>query len=99
MAVLVGFSGSLRKGSFNAALLRAAGAMMPAGSRLEIMSIAGFPLYNGDDEACAEFGIEYATRQCTELLRHDAVGLHFYTLNKARSTAQVLRNLNLASHT
>jgi methylenetetrahydrofolate reductase (NADPH) len=54
--------------------------------------------YNGDDEACAEFGIEYATRQCTELLRHDAVGLHFYTLNKARSTAQVLRNLNLASH-
>jgi chromate reductase, NAD(P)H dehydrogenase (quinone) len=51
MAVLVGFSGSLRKGSFNAALLRAAGAMMPADSRLEIMSIAAFSLYNGDDEA------------------------------------------------
>jgi NAD(P)H-dependent FMN reductase len=51
MAVLVGFSGSLRKGSFNAALLRAAAAVMPAGSRLGIMSIAAFPLYNGDDEA------------------------------------------------
>jgi len=50
MTVLVGFSGSLRKGSFNTALLRAAGAMMPAGSRLEIMPIAAFPLYNGDDE-------------------------------------------------
>lgn len=51
MATLVGFSGSLRKGSFNAALLHAAVAAMPAGSRLQIMSIAAFPLYNGDDEA------------------------------------------------
>ena len=51
MTVLVGFSGSLRTGSFNTALLRAAGAMMPVGSRLEMMSIAAFPLYNGDDEA------------------------------------------------
>lgn len=51
MAALVGFSGSLRTGSFNAALLRAAAAAMPAGSRLQIMSIAAFPLYNADDEA------------------------------------------------
>ncbi len=49
-----------------------------------------------DDEACAEFGIEYATRQCEELLRAGVPGLHFYTLNKARSTLQVLRNLRLA---
>jgi len=49
-----------------------------------------------DDEACAEFGIEYASRQCEELLRGGVPGLHFYTLNKARSTAQVVRNLRLA---
>lgn len=60
MAVLVGFSGSLRKGSFNTALLHAAGAMMPAGSRLEIMSIAAFPLYNGDDEAAHGIPAEVA---------------------------------------
>jgi methylenetetrahydrofolate reductase (NADPH) len=50
----------------------------------------------GDDEAVAEFGIEYATRQAEELLREGAPGLHFYTLNKARSTTAILKNLNLA---
>src|SRR6476646_11625707 len=44
------FAGSLRKGSFNSALLRAAVAMMPADSRIEVASIQPFPLYNGDDE-------------------------------------------------
>jgi methylenetetrahydrofolate reductase (NADPH) len=51
----------------------------------------------GNDEAGAvEFGIEYATRQCEELLRAGAPGLHFYTLNKSRSTVQVVKNLGLA---
>ena len=49
-----------------------------------------------NDEAAAEFGIEYATQQCEELLRAGAPGLHFYTLNKACSTVRVLKNLGLA---
>ncbi len=50
-----------------------------------------------DDEEVIRFGIEYATVQCEELLREGAPGLHFYTLNKARSTTAILRNLGLAA--
>jgi NAD(P)H-dependent FMN reductase len=51
MTTIVGISGSTRRGSFNAALLRAAAGAMPGGATLRIESIASIPLYNGDEEA------------------------------------------------
>jgi chromate reductase, NAD(P)H dehydrogenase (quinone) len=51
MINVIGISGSLRSGSYNTAVLRAAASMMPDESRLAIESIAAIPLYNGDDEA------------------------------------------------
>jgi len=51
MTKIIGISGSLRRGSFNSALLRAAAALMPLGVELKIESIEGIPLYNGDVEA------------------------------------------------
>lgn len=51
MITIVGFSGSLRAGSYNTALLRAAASMMPADSRLHEASIRPFPLYDADEEA------------------------------------------------
>ena len=50
MTTIIGISGSLREGSLNSALLRAAVGLMPAGSVLKVESIAEIPLYNGDDE-------------------------------------------------
>ncbi|TMH37872.1 MAG: NAD(P)H-dependent oxidoreductase [Betaproteobacteria bacterium] len=51
MARIVGIAGSLRKASFNAALLRAAAELAPVGTEVEIATIAGIPLYNGDLES------------------------------------------------
>jgi NAD(P)H-dependent FMN reductase len=51
MARIVGISGSLRRGSYNTALLRAATGLMPAGAELVVATIAGIPLYDGDVEA------------------------------------------------
>ena len=51
MARIIGIAGSLRKGSYNAALLRAAAERAPAGMEVEIASIAGIPLYDGDLES------------------------------------------------
>jgi NAD(P)H-dependent FMN reductase len=48
---LVGISGSLRKASFNTALLRAASELMPEGATLAVHSIRDIPLYDGDVEA------------------------------------------------
>ncbi|MCS6797003.1 MAG: NAD(P)H-dependent oxidoreductase [Myxococcota bacterium] len=51
MATVVAISGSLRKGSFNSALLRAAAELAPDDLVLVEGSIAAIPLYDGDLEA------------------------------------------------
>jgi methylenetetrahydrofolate reductase (NADPH) len=51
----------------------------------------------GDDaDAVREYGIEYATAQCRELLDRGAPGLHFYTINKSNAVLRILANLGLA---
>jgi NAD(P)H-dependent FMN reductase len=51
MKTLIGISGSLRKASYNAALLRAAVTLSPAELQIEVASIAQIPLYDADVEA------------------------------------------------
>jgi len=48
---LVAIAGSLRQGSYNASLVRAAAEVLPAGWELTALSLRGIPLYDGDVEA------------------------------------------------
>jgi chromate reductase len=61
MTTIIGLSGSLRKGSFNTALLRASATLMPNGVQLVVKTIHGIPLYDGDVEEAS--GIPASVRE------------------------------------
>ena len=46
-----------------------------------------------DKEAVLSFGIDFAYKQCQELIRHGVDGLHFYTMNRSKTVTQVVRRL------
>jgi chromate reductase, NAD(P)H dehydrogenase (quinone) len=48
---ILGFAGSLRKGSYNRALLRAAAELLPPDTELETFDLEGIPGFNSDLEA------------------------------------------------
>jgi chromate reductase len=66
MIKVLGIAGSLRRGSYNSALLRAATRLMPEDSTLEIASLRGIPLYDGDIEATQ--GIPASVSQLKEAI-------------------------------
>jgi methylenetetrahydrofolate reductase (NADPH) len=63
------------------------GASLPQGLSAELSAVSG------DPEAVVRWGIETALRQCRELLARGVPGIHFYTLNKSRSTETILGEL------
>jgi methylenetetrahydrofolate reductase (NADPH) len=46
-------------------------------------------------EAVTDFGVAYATLQCTDLLANGAPGIHFYTLNRSPATRAILSALRV----
>ncbi len=49
--------------------------------------------YKDDKEAIMEIGIDFTSYQVEELLNNGIKGLHFYTLNKANPTIQIIENI------
>ena len=54
-------------------------------------AIAALP--EGDKEALVNFGIEFAVRQCKDLLKAGVPGLHIYTMDRSRSAAAIVERL------
>ena len=89
MVKLIGISGSLRDGSYNTALLRAASTMMPEGTELSLRSIKGIPLYDGDVETAE--GIPSAVAELKEAIAM-ADGFILATPEYNHSMSGVLKN-------
>ena len=89
MTRIIGIAGSLRRGSYNASLLRAAVESVPAESKIEAASIRGVPLYNGDLEAAD--GIPAAVTQLKDLVA-GADALLLVTPEYNHSMPGVLKN-------
>jgi methylenetetrahydrofolate reductase (NADPH) len=53
--------------------------------------IAALP--EGDKEALVAFGIEFATKQCVELLDAGVPGLHMYTMDRSASVMGIVNGL------
>ena len=46
-----------------------------------------------DKEAVLKLGVDFAAQQCKELLQQGVSGLHFYTMNRSRSTTEIIHRL------
>ena len=55
-----------------------------------------FESYGDDTASIRAFGLDVVTAMCERLIRSGAPGLHFYTLNQAGLTTEIVRRLNLA---
>ena len=53
--------------------------------------IAALP--EGDKQALLAFGIEFATRQCAELLQAGVPGIHIYTMDRSPSSMGIVPQL------
>jgi methylenetetrahydrofolate reductase (NADPH) len=50
-----------------------------------------------DPQKVREIGIDLATTLCSELLDFGVPGIHFYTMNSAKSTLEIVKRIGLRS--
>jgi methylenetetrahydrofolate reductase (NADPH) len=65
------------------------------GARLPPSFLADLEQHRNDPDGQLKVGVDYAIRQCQELLDSGIPGLHYYVLNKAEAPRRILQALNL----
>ena len=75
---------------------RASTELMDKKEKITVRSLKLGAAYKGkedDKQYIKEYGVEYASEQCSALISYGVKGFHFYTLNKSFSTKEILQNL------
>ena len=63
------------------------GATIPGELIQKLQAVADKP------EEIEKIGIDYAVKQCEDLLKNGVKGLHFYTLNKSKATIEIYKRI------
>ncbi len=63
------------------------------GANIPETVVSDLETIQNDHEAVQQYGIALATRQCKELIAYGVPGIHFYTLNKSKSSQRIYENL------
>lgn len=68
-------------------------AELAEGARIPAKLLRALLDADDDPEAVHEIGIQHASEQTSQLLASGVAGIHYYTLNQARPTWEILRNV------
>jgi methylenetetrahydrofolate reductase (NADPH) len=63
------------------------------GAQLSDSVMSKFEGIQDDQVKVRQVGIDHAIAQCQDLLKNDAPGIHFYTLNRSKATLAILEEL------
>lgn len=62
-------------------------------ARIEVPKVISEKMGKYSSADLREFGVDYASKQCEDLIKFGVKGLHFFTLNKSYSTSKILDNI------
>jgi methylenetetrahydrofolate reductase (NADPH) len=68
---------------------------LAAGARYPAKLLRAIARAGNDEEAVQRVGVHYATEQCHDLLDNGVDGIHFYTLNKSKTTQEIYASLGI----
>jgi len=55
-------------------------------------------LKEDDKKTIRDFGIEYAVKQCRELIEYGVPGIHIYTMDRSKSALAIINALKNTVH-